>query len=940
MRVEPLSPLGARVTGLRIKDLSRESFEVLVEPLLLRYGLLVFDRQEGTSPEDLLRFALLHPDSDPSAATYNPFSKDDPSCLPGFPMVRALGTKTRAVDGKPHAAARGATPEENRVGYEWHTNGTGITCLMCCEAPRDGSRTTMFASGYEAYDCIGPELQDLATTLDGRFGPKFSLEDSMAEMWRRGYRVSADGVMRIADVPPERLSAAELEMRANTPNKRRWAAYQGPIAKRHPETRRLSVFTVPTLLECFEGRGDEESMQLMGAMIRPGVGVGKVYTHRWQAGDVALWDNRCMLHSTTPFCERPHLLLQVFARTRAQMLPAAAPFEEVHSTFVRVWVLSLLVRTWTQLAGSPLVALVWLIALCAAAVPAQPLALGLALVLRLGLVVSGLPNQYDSQLWALLCDSACAVHLGALMYARLADRATRPPSGPSGRPDRAHATLHRLLCRRLSSSEQRRWVGRVARTNLAQLGLCYSAAGFWKLNSAFLDPHTSCAPVFFAGLLTQVLPPSVDRHLSAPLRLLSPLLTISVELLIGGTLLTIAHMRSCSHRQVALRRLGVVLIVTFHLLIALTPPPNDIASYGVSVLPRIFLMRPYAICAALRRFSTSSTSTSSQRGRGLSAGGCVLAAALAALIQWHSITLALVVYASAAFVCYWAALLRPCAEEEEARTAAARRHQLQASPAGRVHMGMLCLAFAYAFVGLALGVMDMGSAHMFSNLRAHGGSNHLIAPTGLLQRWLHHSAGVYGGGVVRVEATDSEWLLDVLQYPGEVTSMHSARARALMQGGGHTGRHWHPMLFSTPSGRQHAHGEFGAPTANRSHRRRVSSARFTLPSFELRRRLAEMRAYGAPFSLTYTQLPGVGGDEAWRAHASGRTVIIRETPQGGLKGGRRQCRVAGGGRCLPSDLALLPAPSGWLYWPGKLLLSVPYVVIDDEAPTELHCYSP
>merc|ERR1711871_1401853 len=109
-----------------------------------------------------------------------------------------------------------------------------------------------------------------------------------------------------------------------------------------------------------------------------------------------------------------------------------------------------------------------------------------------------------------------------------------------------------------------------------------------------------------------------------------------------------------------------------------------------------------------------------------------------------------------------------------------------------------------------------------------------------------------------------------------------------------------------------------------------------VPAFELRQLLEAMRAFGEPFTLTYTHLPGTAGDESWRAHARGRTVTVRE----GAYGAKRRCRVVGGGRCTSSDLALLPAPRGWRYWPAKLLKSVPYAIVDDETPSEMLCYSP
>ena len=50
------------------------------------------------------------------------------------------------------------------------------------------------------------------------------------------------------------------------------------------------------------------------------------------------------------------------------------------------------------------------------------------------------------------------------------------------------------------------------------------------------------------------------------------------------------------------------------------------------------------------------------------------------------------------------------------------------------------VAAFYAFGLPMLGLIDVGSCAMFANLKAHGGSNHLFLPTGLLQRWFAGAA--------------------------------------------------------------------------------------------------------------------------------------------------------------------------------------------------------
>ena len=54
-----------------------------------------------------------------------------------------------------------------------------------------------------------------------RFGPRHTLEASVAEIWRRGGRMTRNGLRLATAVAPERLSAEERQRRLATTNPRR-----------------------------------------------------------------------------------------------------------------------------------------------------------------------------------------------------------------------------------------------------------------------------------------------------------------------------------------------------------------------------------------------------------------------------------------------------------------------------------------------------------------------------------------------------------------------------------------------------------------------------------------------------------------------------------------------------------------------------------------------
>ena len=112
-----------------------------------------------------------------------------------------------------------------------------------------------------------------------------------------------------------------------------------------------------------------------------------------------------------------------------------------------------------------------------------------------------------------------------------------------------------------------------------QMAVFYVAAAFWKINTAFLDPTTSCASIYIAQLLDVLVPASLTVPAAARTAAIraGPLLTIVGELSIGLLLLAPA-----TARLRPLRKFGVGLALLFHLGIAVTPPPNNISEYDAS----------------------------------------------------------------------------------------------------------------------------------------------------------------------------------------------------------------------------------------------------------------------------------------------------------------------------------------------------------------------
>jgi taurine dioxygenase len=72
-----------------------------------------------------------------------------------------------------------------------------------------------------------------------------------------------------------------------------------PVVRTHEETGRKSLYANPTHILRIQGLGDGESDKLIAELTDHMVATPAQYRHKWQKGDIVIWDNRCALHSAT-----------------------------------------------------------------------------------------------------------------------------------------------------------------------------------------------------------------------------------------------------------------------------------------------------------------------------------------------------------------------------------------------------------------------------------------------------------------------------------------------------------------------------------------------------------------------------------------------------------------------------------------------------------------
>ena len=73
-----------------------------------------------------------------------------------------------------------------------------------------------------------------------------------------------------------------------------------PMVREIPESGRTSLYLAAHIGR-IEGLGEEESIELLDALMSHATLPQFRYAHRWRVGDLVMWDNRCTMHRGMPF---------------------------------------------------------------------------------------------------------------------------------------------------------------------------------------------------------------------------------------------------------------------------------------------------------------------------------------------------------------------------------------------------------------------------------------------------------------------------------------------------------------------------------------------------------------------------------------------------------------------------------------------------------------
>ncbi|MCH9673661.1 MAG: TauD/TfdA family dioxygenase [Gammaproteobacteria bacterium] len=247
--INPLSDLmGAEVVGLDLREpMSAQTKEAVYQSFLKRQ-VLVF-RGQALSKQQQIDFTQ-------QFGTLERHAKQNKG-TDSYPLLHVVNNLNAAGE-----------PAELRSS-RWHSDKSFrpapsmATILHAIELPPSGG-DTCFANMYAAYEALPASERTMLDDVNVVHSWIDSREHAPT-------RVFSDEERR--DAPP----------------------MTHPIARPHPETGRRALF-LGTHAAFIEGLAPDEGRALIERLEAHATQDNFIFRHRWQAGDVLMWDNRCLLH--------------------------------------------------------------------------------------------------------------------------------------------------------------------------------------------------------------------------------------------------------------------------------------------------------------------------------------------------------------------------------------------------------------------------------------------------------------------------------------------------------------------------------------------------------------------------------------------------------------------------------------------------------------------
>jgi taurine dioxygenase len=243
--------MAAEVVGLDLREPLDPATRQAVYDAFVRYQVLAFRDQSLTKPEQIA-----------FTEQFGTLERHVASNRGGdIPLLHVVSNLT--AEGKPSGKVKSTTWHSDK---SFRPEPSMATILHAVIMPPDGG-DTCFANMYAAYDALD-EAEKAA--LDGlRVIHSWELSQQ-----KSGLRATED---EIRDAPPT----------------------SHPLVRVHPDSGRKCLF-MGLHASHIDGLPMQDGRALLAKLEAHATQDRFVYRHKWHAGDVLMWDNRCLLHRADP----------------------------------------------------------------------------------------------------------------------------------------------------------------------------------------------------------------------------------------------------------------------------------------------------------------------------------------------------------------------------------------------------------------------------------------------------------------------------------------------------------------------------------------------------------------------------------------------------------------------------------------------------------------
>ena len=200
----------------------------------------------------------------------------------GEPIIHVV--KNIRSDQCPEVATIGNVGERQReetlrlAAAFWHTDQAyeaepaSATMLYCVKAPNKGGET-MLTDTVAAYDALTDDMK--------------ARIDDLVTIHSYGAASGRDGEYdaRVALTDEQRQNIVPVRHR---------------LALHHPFTGRRSLYAVAGTPASIEGMADDEAQELLGELKQHALKPEFRYHHKYEVGDLAIWDTYATMHSAVP----------------------------------------------------------------------------------------------------------------------------------------------------------------------------------------------------------------------------------------------------------------------------------------------------------------------------------------------------------------------------------------------------------------------------------------------------------------------------------------------------------------------------------------------------------------------------------------------------------------------------------------------------------------